>query len=140
MNHESPKPAAAAFPLLAFLLVATSCGAGASDATFEDVAELISSAESEGYECSAMSSPTYDLGEQALCAEGHSLSVWDEGVDPDELGGDDPLVREMEEQGVVQHLRGANWHVTSNDGDLLDAMQQNYGGQRDEEGFPDLTG
>ncbi|NYJ18165.1 hypothetical protein [Nesterenkonia sandarakina] len=139
MKTKSSKAVTGAFPILAVLLVATSCSAAASDTTFEDVADLSSSVESAGHECNAMTSTTYDLGEQAMCAEGHSLTVWDEEADPGELGEDDALVQEMEEQDLIEHLRGANWHVMSVDGDLLDEMQQNYGGQRNEEGVPDLN-
>lgn len=67
--------------------------------------------------------------------------MWDEDFDTDtESSETDPLVSGLEGQGTIEHLRGENWHVMSVDGDLLDEMQQNFGGERNEQGFPDLNG
>lgn len=144
MDTKSLKTVSSVIPLIPVLLVATSCGGTAGETTFEGVEDFMSSMESESYECNAMSSTTYDrgtdeIGEQVLCAEGHSLTVWDEDFDAGETSETDLLVRELEEQGTIEHLRGENWHVMSIDGDFLAEMQQNFGGELNEQGFPDLN-
>ncbi|TLP94886.1 hypothetical protein FEF26_11300 [Nesterenkonia salmonea] len=144
MNRKSLNSAKGLFFLVPALLVVASCGEDASETTFDSVDELTSSMQSEGLECNAMDSTTYETGtnevaEQVLCVEGHSLTVWEEGYDADDESSEtDPLVREMEEQGTIEHLRGANWHVMSINGDLLDELHETFGGQRNEQDLPDF--
>ncbi|WP_147104917.1 hypothetical protein [Nesterenkonia populi] len=145
MDTKSSKIVIMVFPLMPVLLVATSCGEDTADTTFDGVDDLMSSMESEGLECSVMEgttlqSGTDEVGDQVMCAEGHSLMVWDADSDADtETSENDPLVSGLEEQGAIEHLRGENWHVMSIDGELLDGLQESFGGQRNEEGFPNFA-
>lgn len=72
-----------------------------------------------------------------MCVEGHRLAVWDEDVEPKEMETD-LMVEHMEEQGVMDHLRGANWHVLSVDQDMLDDLESEFGGERSDIGWPAL--
>lgn len=76
MNRKSLNSAKGLFFLVPALLVVASCGEDASETTFDSVDELTSSMQSEGLECNAMDSTTYETGtnevaEQVLCVEGH---------------------------------------------------------------------
>ncbi|WP_146340573.1 hypothetical protein [Nesterenkonia sp. NBAIMH1] len=131
--------------LVPVLLLATSCGEDSAATTFDGVEDLISSMEDEGLECGVMDGTTLgdganEAGEQVMCVEGHTLMVWDEDADLDtESSDDDPLVQGMEEQGTIEHLRGENWHIMSIDDEVLDELEDSFGGVRDEEGFPNFA-
>lgn len=119
----------------------TACGSG-DNTTFESVDDLRSDVESADYECGEVNrrpiqSDMDDGFEEILCTEGYLLTVWDEDFEPDtQSAATDTFVREQEEQGLIEHLRGENWHVTSVDGDMLEDLQQRFGGELNEVSFP----
>lgn len=145
MGASSRRSVGSAFLLITALVGATACGGTPTATAFEDVEDLISSMEAEGHECSVMSGGPVghgglERGENALCAEGYSVMVWEEDFTPGaDLSETDPLVSAMAEQGALEHLRGPNWHVMSAIGEDLDELQQALGGERNEHGPPDLN-
>lgn len=145
MATRSFKGSLIALPALSILTLVTACGVD-NDTTFENVDELKSAVESANYECREMTrlpaqTDSTEGIEEILCTEGHRLSVWGEEFEPDSRSSaPDPFVEAMEEQGAIEHLRGENWHVMSVDGDTLEDLQQQFGGELNEQSFPYVDG
>lgn len=132
----------AASMILGFSIL-TGCSMS-GETPFDNVDELTTELESADYQCRDMArrpsqkDQTEDI-EEIRCAEGHSLSVWGEDFEPDERSSaSDRMVADMEEQGLIEHLRGKNWHIMSIDGDMLEDLQQRLGGELNKQSFPDL--
>lgn len=143
MSTTRVKTLISAASMIFGLSILTGCSIS-GETTFDDIDELTTELESADYQCRDMarrpsqSDQTEDI-EEIRCAEGHSLTVWGEEFEPDDRSSaSDPMVADMEEQGLIEHLRGKNWHIMSIDGDMLEDLQQRLGGELNEQSFPNL--
>lgn len=116
---------AVALPLLG------ACGGVEPDDQYDSVQDLQSALESEGFDCDVRTTNhEFDgYGESISCAEGHTLTVWDQDLP---TGMEDLAEGDV---GNGQRLRGENWDVASSNNALLDDMRNSLGGERTSRGF-----
>lgn len=130
--NNRPLPTVTAALCIVLPLV-SSCSDDVEDRTFDNAEELRSAIEEEGHDCQAFDSQgSGQTGEVIICTEGHTLTVWDaEFEDDDESSSSDD--NDTENSEGQNNLRGENWNVMSDDEELLDDLEQSFGGERTSE-------
>lgn len=117
----------------------SACGDSSEDTTFDSVDDLASAIESEGFECSETLNTNHGQAEVIRCSEGHSLVVWGEDFEPEEMDPGVAAEELGEGESPFEHLRGGNWHIASLDADMLDDLESELGGERNAVGWPDIN-
>lgn len=129
MNTHSRRPGIILVTGAAGLLAVTACGGVESDGHYESADELRSAMESEGYRCAeSRTDPVLEgHGEEMQCEEGHSVVVWEADL-PEYV--DDPTALFAVGLTERHYLTNETWAVVSGNGEMLDDMQETFGGNR----------
>lgn len=108
----------------------SACGGVQPDAHYDSAESLRSAMDSEGYRCTeVVTTPVAEgYGEELSCEEGHSIVTWEDEL-PDYVR-DPGMTFAMGGLTGRHYLLGDTWVIATDNGDMLDEMQEPFGGQR----------